>query len=158
MQDWLMQFTEEQRFSPKLISLVSASVAILVGLGLWLTPPEDRLPALIVALLAVAIIPAFYFVFKLRTRTGVGELEVRFPFNLGTTIPLSDIAAVDAVRYRPLRDFGGWGVRLGREGTMYSASGDRAVKLTLKCGRIIFVGSQRPDDLARAIRSRGMVS
>jgi hypothetical protein len=72
-------------------------------------------------------------------------------------IALRDIATAEAVTYRPLADFGGWGVRwAGRRGVAYNASGNRGVQLVLADGRKVLVGSQRPEELAAALRSRGV--
>ena len=71
-------------------------------------------------------------------------------------IPITDIEAVDAVRYSPLREFGGWGIRFGRGGKRaWTIRGNRAVRLKLRGGRELYVGSQRAELLAEQIRSVG---
>lgn len=58
------------------------------------------------------------------------------------------------VMYRPMRDAGGWGVRLGMfEGkptSFFNARGDRGVLLTT-ANRPLIIGSQDPEPLADAI-------
>ena len=54
--------------------------------------------------------------------------------------------------YRPLADYGGWGVRTGRDGErVLNARGNRGVRLDLSDGTRLLVGSQRPEALAVAI-------
>jgi hypothetical protein len=67
-------------------------------------------------------------------------------------IPLSQIKAVQARRYRPMLEYGGWGIRGWWRGrVIYSVSGDQCVELELEDGRIVAVGSQHADELAAAI-------
>lgn len=51
-------------------------------------------------------------------------------------IPLASIEAADPVTYRPIRDFGGWGIRNGKfrgdRTAVYSVSGSSGVLLTLR--------------------------
>lgn len=72
------------------------------------------------------------------------------------TVVYSDIAKVEAVRYRPIVDYGGWGIRRGRNGWAYNISGDRGVRLDFDDGSDLMIGSQRFVELAAAIdRARG---
>jgi len=70
------------------------------------------------------------------------------------TIPWDQIRSVETRTYRPLRDFGGWGVRWDARGIVYHARGNRGARLVLASGERILIGSQRADELARAIAER----
>lgn len=63
-------------------------------------------------------------------------------------ILLSDIRSAEMISYDPERDYGGYGIRTGRLGKAYVASGQRGVRLKLANGATVVVGSQRPDELA----------
>lgn len=80
-------------------------------------------------------------------RVGLGSGR---PF--GTTIALEDIEALESVEYRPLRDFGGWGFRGSRDRRIWSARGNQAVRLTLRDGRVVYIGSDEPRTLENRIR------
>jgi hypothetical protein len=67
-------------------------------------------------------------------------------------IPLADLNAIEAIRYRPIRDSGGWGIRLGRHGWYYTASGDRGVLIARDGERNIVIGSQSPEEFVEAIQ------
>ena len=56
-------------------------------------------------------------------------------------------------QYKPIREYGGWGIRYGRGGKAYNVSGNKAVQLVLKNGKRLLIGSQRPDKLVEAIGS-----
>jgi hypothetical protein len=66
-------------------------------------------------------------------------------------IPLAGIGSAEVVIYDPVKDYGGYGIRLSPRGRAYIASGNRGVRLTLMKGMKVLVGSQRPQELAQAI-------
>lgn len=91
---------------------------------------------------------------QLTTEVRDDALYVRFfPFHRSPRrIPWSDIESVDAVHYRPLRDYGGWGIRFAKGRLAYNVSGSEGVRLSRPGQRELLVGSQQSYDLARAIR------
>ena len=68
-------------------------------------------------------------------------------------IPLADIRSTEVVTYDPLRDYGGYGIRSGRFGKAYIASSSRGVRLKLRDGAIVIVGSQRAEELSGILSS-----
>jgi len=67
-------------------------------------------------------------------------------------VPLDRIQSVETITHDIARDYGGYGIRSTREGKAYVAAGDRGVRVTLTAGEKLVVGSQRPDELAAALR------
>lgn len=70
-----------------------------------------------------------------------------------TEIPFHHIKAVGTVTYRPLMEFGGWGLRGSPRRRVWSARGNRALVLTLDDGREVYVGSDDPDRLEARLRN-----
>ena len=71
-------------------------------------------------------------------------------------VDYADIVDVEAVRYRPIVEYGGWGIRRGRNGWAYNVSGNNGVRLDLRDGSDLLIGSQRFVELAAAIdKARG---
>jgi hypothetical protein len=66
-------------------------------------------------------------------------------------LPLNRLEACEAITYSPLKEYGGWGIRLGAHGMAYNVSGNRGVRLRLKGGEQLLLGSQRPEELAAAL-------
>ncbi|MYK67740.1 MAG: hypothetical protein F4022_14920, partial [Gemmatimonadetes bacterium] len=64
-----------------------------------------------------------------------------------------DIEGVRPTTYRPLRDFGGWGIRWRGNRTAWTIRGHQAVAVKLHGGREIYVGSMYPQRLAGAIQA-----
>ena len=74
-------------------------------------------------------------------------------------IPLADIGSASVVTYDPVRDYGGYGMHVSRQGRAYIAGGTRGVRLEMAKGLPILIGSERPEELSAAIeRARKAVS
>ena len=74
------------------------------------------------------------------------------PFHLGRRrFAFDDIASCEARTYRPLLEYGGWGIRWGPSGRAYNVKGNRGVQLVLSSGKRLLVGSQKAEELATAI-------
>lgn len=101
-------------------------------------------------------LPLLLTVGVLRMTTEVTPTEVRVWFGWLPTfrqaLSLANVQRVEVVRYRPIADYGGWGLRKGRDGErVYNARGDRGVRLYLADGTKLLIGSQRPEELAATI-------
>jgi hypothetical protein len=99
-----------------------------------------------------------FSVLTLRQTTIVASdaVTVRYGFLYRVRIPFSEIAHAEAVSYRPVRDYGGWGIRgLGRRRAL-NTRGNQGVLITRADGSTILVGSQKPRELLAAL-SRGGV-
>ncbi|NKC11081.1 MAG: hypothetical protein GKR94_02405 [Gammaproteobacteria bacterium] len=117
-------------------------------------PRWSRLLMIAVTVLC-AIVVALLFVAELRTVVKPNGIYVRFfPFHLDDVkIAPSDLTSANAVTYSPLQDYGGWGIRWGKDGQAYSVSGRRGVLLTFAdtSRESLLIGSNQPDTLADAI-------
>lgn len=154
-------YREEQRFGWWVYLLI----AVILGLGwAFLTLRRDvgqadggRFSFSLGVTLGIAI-PGTFIVGVLKMTTEVHPGDVRVWFGWIPTyrriINLSGVSAVEVVRYRPIRDCGGWGIRRGRGyDRVFSARGDQGVCLTFTDGSKILIGSQKPEPLALAIDS-----
>ena len=123
--------------------------AMVADGGCCRTASRLSLPIALIALLGLAWLAAFA---RLEVAVTTTSVEVRwFPFAT-RSIARERIMRAEAVTYRPLRQFGGWGIRFGAGGARaYSMSGDRAVALTLDDGTQVYLGSLEPEALAAAI-------
>jgi hypothetical protein len=110
---------------------------------------------IVLAIFGIAF-PVWFRVMNLEIQVTGTMLRFRFfPLHLSwREIPFDSIARVMAVVYRPLREYGGWGIRFGKKGMAYNVSGDRGVQVTLKNGKSFLLGSQRAEELELVLRSR----
>jgi hypothetical protein len=121
---------------------------VLLGRSFGNTPAPDWVVTAFWALAGVAL-PLWLAALRLVTRVDERGVDVRFrPPLSGRLFPVADIAHCDLVRYLPIREFSGWGIRWG------GRRGDVAVELTLRQGYRFAVGSARPDELEAAILAR----
>ncbi len=109
---------------------------------------------------ALATLPLVLNLLCLRTEVQRDRLYMRlgwlFPM-MWRRIPLAAIVSVEVIRYRPLRDAGGWGYRWGRyQGRRcwyYSMRGNRGVLVVTGDNKQHVVGSQNPEALAQALQT-----
>lgn len=81
------------------------------------------------------------------------HLRIRFfPFTR-REIPVDMIARHEPRTYAPIKEYGGWGIRwgFGKRGMAYNVRGNQGVQLELAGGKKVLIGSQRPEELDRAL-------
>lgn len=157
-------YREEQNFDWRVYALLaSAEVLVWLGLVWWhqnpvpgVGPEQLGRGEATVGFLIGLILPAIVVIGLLRMTTEVGPTDIRVWFGWIPTyrriVPLGTIQRIEVVSYRPLADYGGWGIRLGSDGVrVLSARGNRGVRLDLANGTKLLIGSQQPEDLARAL-------
>jgi hypothetical protein len=144
-------FEERQRFVSRVVAFVLLGLLCLATLFAW-QDLRAHLPAgrQLTMFLPVALVAILLFL-ELHVTVQDAGVHIRmFPFANRTIAP-AQIARWEARTYRPIREYGGWGVRFGPRGRAYNVSGNRGVELTLDNGKRVLIGSQRSDDLAAAI-------
>lgn len=124
----------------------------------WGNKPMSDTALIAIAIFAIASALAITFaLFAVQMRTLVypNRVVLRYrPFKTRVT-DASEILSVSAVTYRPIRDFGGWGIRrsIKCNAWIYSMTGNQAVDLTLDGDIHLFIGTRCPVELESAIRS-----
>lgn len=156
----MARFREVQRFrQPWILAIVG-----VIAVATWATfvqqivrgrpvgdePASDWVVWLLLALFGIAL-PAFLWLLRMETLVFDDRVEIRMKPLSQRIIPAVEIAGAEARTYRPLHDFGGWGVRGTGSNRAYNVSGDQGVQLVLNDGKRILIGTQRPADLAAAI-------
>jgi len=155
----MAQFREEQRFEWFWTAMFCVP-ALIIGYALyrqlWLNLHFVS-SALLWPAFIVAVVVAFWL-WRLRLVTEVRDTGLFICFVWlwpERTIPWDQIRGVEIRSYRPVRDFGGYGVRwTAARGIVYHARGNRGARLVLASGEQVLIGSQRPDKLVRAIAER----
>ncbi len=158
-------YREEQRFSSWLRWLLFASMLLILPLSIFSLskiPSEEGasrilpITMLIICGIFVPIGIAVLFVsLKLETEVRSDGLYIRFfPFHLKfKRFGVEELRDSYALEYRPILEYGGWGIRCGKQGRAYNVSGNKGVQLVFKNGRQLLIGSQREKELEDAIRS-----
>ena len=113
--------------------------------------PPTWLAAILLALLGIGL-PWLLLTFRLEIEVDANELRFRMPPFLSRRVPRANIASAEPVRYHPIGDYLGWGIKwMPGKGWAFTVQGNRGVRVNLKSGRTFLLGSERPDELAAAL-------
>ena len=108
--------------------------------------------AVIMTILIAAVIVLISFT-QLHTEIGDEGIAYRMqPFHrTWRRIPWEEIERAYVREYKPLREFGGWGVRIGVNGKAYNVKGNQGLQIELISGQKILLGTQRPEALQEVL-------
>ena len=157
-------FREVQRFGQLWVWLLVALVAGVAWYGAFVqliqkrpfgsNPAPDSLMVILWAVFGIGL-PLLFTSLRLVTEVRSEGVFVRF-------VPLhrtfqkferEQIEKCEVATYRPLRDYGGYGIRYGVQGKAYNVSGNQGVRIHLSGKKAVLIGSHQPEQLASAIRS-----
>lgn len=155
-------FRERQRFTQFWLWAVILGIAFIfwvgfvyqvIGGGSYGSRPVSDIQLSIMAALIGLGLPYFFYTMSLTTEVLPGLLRVRFyPFHLKPVqIPLHQIRDFEKVVYNPIAEYGGWGIRWTFKGKAYNTAGHEGVKLYFYHRKPLLIGSQRADELLKAI-------
>jgi len=129
---------------------------ISAGLLYWLKSADliDRTFAIISIVFVLAIMLLVFFT---RLKTEIGEEGITYrmrPFHKKSNlIPWSEIAHVEVRQYKPIREYGGWGMRVGLHGKAFNIKGNMGLQIKLTSGQAILLGTQRPGEIEEVLEA-----
>jgi hypothetical protein len=143
-------YREEQRFAPFLYDLLIGAITIgAIVLAIRnLKVPEPVLAGFLGAVIIAGLMNFFRLVVEVRN-DGLYVRLIPFPWK---RINLSNLISHQPVTYHPIRQYGGWGLRITFRGRAYTIWGNRGVRLEFADGKHILIGSNYPERLDEAIR------
>jgi len=157
-------FVEEQRFRQAWLwtAIIVMDIAVClpflsryIGLLKSLNfRPGDSFSLLVAPLICFAITVLFVNL-RLVTKIDASGIALQFkPFHRQPIfIGNKDIKSYFIRTYRPIIEYGGWGIKQGGEGMAYSVSGNQGLQLVLADGRKILIGTQKPEQLLNALNT-----
>jgi len=155
-------FSEQQKFS-RLVRwlLILDSVFFIIFILILIAYLEKKHTQLLptAAIVAILIIPTaltfLFWISKLETQVRSDGLYIRFfPFHINfKKFAFEDISEYYAREYRPLLEYGGWGIRYGFSGKAYNISGKEGLQIIFKNGKKLLIGSQKSQELVTAINT-----
>ncbi len=147
-------FREVQRFSPWCYLLLVFVIVFSAVITLIAVPRQEAVTRILSITLPI-LFSVLFLLLKLETEVRSDGLYVRFfPFHIRyRKFTAEDLSEYYARTYRPILEYGGWGIKWGKRGKAYNASGNRGVQLVLKNNKRLLIGSQRPEELVDAISS-----
>jgi hypothetical protein len=103
-----------------------------------------------IPLIAALLIFILFKVMKLTVCISADKVEYNFkPFHLrNQIIDKADIVSAAVIKYEPIVDYGGWGIRYNfKKGKAFTTRGSYGLQLKLKNGKSILLGTQQPQAL-----------
>lgn len=154
-------FTEEQKMHQWWVQLI---VYALTGLAVYATlqqlvykVPFGQNPAPDAVLIGLDIfVILLWFLFRgMKLTTEIDQHGIRvkfFPFHSHfKTYSWDEIKTVEVSVYKPLWEYGGWGIRYGFKGMAYNMEGNMGLKIAFKNRKHLLIGTQKPEELKAAI-------
>lgn len=153
-----VHFEEEQSFDARWLGLMLGILGIVAVIftSIAVLEPEKAGSLLLSGILVAVVLGGvtwLMFTTRLTVRVDAENVHVHyFPF-FKKDIPLADIARWEARTYRPIAEYGGWGIRWSwaGKGSAYNMKGNRGVQLEFTNGKRLLIGSQRAEEFAEAI-------
>lgn len=135
------------------VTLCAVLISLPIPLWILLTLPPGPsvvfgrvICGIVVAVTGVAVVLFSSLTIRIDARQLNWYFGPGFPRK---SVPLADIAVVEATRTRFLE---GWGIHLTRRGWLYNVSGFDAVWVKLKNDRSFLLGTDEPERLLQALR------
>ena len=119
------------------LPIISGMVSILLGVILILT--------------GFCFIWLFYSI-KLITEIKGDSIHIKFSPFTTKIIHFSEIIKYEIRQYRPIIEYGGWGIRFNRSGKAYTVSGNIGIQIQLSAGKGILIGTQQPNEFLQAMK------
>ncbi len=127
---------------------------ISAGVLLWMRIADliDESFSIIAIVFVLTIILLVFFT-TLRTEISEEGISYRmWPFHKKSKLLVwSDIERFEIRKYKPIREYGGWGMRFGLHGKAYNIKGNMGLQIKLVSGQSILLGTQRPDEMQQVL-------
>ena len=109
-------------------------------------------------ILAIVLVTALLVLFaraKLSTQIDKKFISYKFyPLHRSyRKIAWNSVVKCEVVTYQPVSQYGGWGIRAGKNGKVFSVSGNRGLQIVLRTGERILIGTTKANELSMAINN-----
>ena len=157
-----MYFSEKQRFTQWWLWLIligtiaipfyEAISRLIFGKAFGDKPASDA--GILLLIVFTLLIIVFFRSISLTTQISDEGIACKlFPFHLSFRVfKWSEISNCYVRNYKPIMEYGGWGIKYGVGGLAYNISGNMGIQLELKNGRRILIGTQQAEEVDRIIQ------
>jgi len=151
-------FEETQKFNQIWLWILLATISIFVliqfPLELIKSSSEEHVSShsIIMFLITLALvlgINALLYFAELTTKITDEGITILFhPFiNSPKAFKWENIKDAYVRKYKPIWEYGGWGIRYRWSGRAYNTSGNMGLQLIMKSGKKILIGTHKPEEL-----------
>lgn len=162
-------FTEKQKFKQWWVWMILLGINGLMLFGVYRQvlngqqfgdKPMSNKGLLIAACLSI-LLTILFTSFRLETQIKKDGVYVRFfPFHLSFKHFAWDKISRSFVRqYKPIGEYGGWGLRLGLfgKGKAYNVSGNKGLQLEFSDNKKLLIGTNKPEELEATLHKIGQL-
>jgi hypothetical protein len=117
---------------------------------------ESPWPAFFLLSFSVLSVFSIVFLFRIQLKTKVDGLGIHYQFSpfhkRSRLIQWGNLNEASIRKYKPIKEYGGWGVRYGMHGKAYTIAGKYGLQLVLKDGKKLMIGTQQPEVLQELLK------
>ena len=146
------RFVEVQYFWQQPLSWI---IWVIVAVVLYSLGSADLIEETFLFVAMIFVLAIMLLVFFTRLKTELSEEGISYqmwPFHKKPKLlAWSDIEHAEVRKYKPIREYGGWGIRFGLHGKAYNIKGNMGLQIKLTSGQSILLGTQRPDEIEKVL-------
>lgn len=155
-----IHFSEEQRFNQLFTWFVITPVLVIISIQVFQlvdgskSIDTETWVGLGLALIITIAVGLLLTNMRLITTIDNDKIHVRFIPFVNKSIKWTSIEKAFIISYKPVLEYGGWGIRRRFGKIAYTVSGKKGLQLILTNGKKILIGTQKPDDLSQLLQRR----
>ena len=147
-------FSEKQHFRQWWLMLIFLSIVVGLSLATYQQIIKN-LPIVSILIAWSVILPVIALFYFMHLKTVVTQEAISihfFPF-FKKQIAWNEVEKAYIREYKPLGEYGGWGIRFGlNKGMAYTIAGNLGLQLVLKKGNELLIGTQKEQELEVTLR------
>lgn len=148
-------FYEKQKFNQKWLWIIIILANTAGFHALYQESQKDNFAFAILVgyCIFIAIFILLFYFMNLETTITKEAIAIKyFPFHLKKRMySFAEIQHLEVIKYNPIGDYGGWGVRLSRYGKAFNVKGEYGLKLYFTNRKPLLIGTQKPDELKKIL-------
>jgi hypothetical protein len=143
-------FQEKQRFNQWIIWLLVLSIA---SLSIYRFFESNGGMEFLVPFIIIGLVILLFLSLQLRTKIDEVGIHVQmFPIHLKPVLyNWEKLKSVEVVEYSPIKEYGGWGVRISGNGKAFNVKGNKGIKLQTINGKTRMIGTQKMEEAKTSI-------
>lgn len=152
-----MKYYEKQTFNQKWLIVTTYAILVLcILLFIVIAYFEKKYLVATIILMIGAVLFCLlkysYLILKIDQNT----IQYRFfPFHSNfKNIDIDNSLQCEVIPYDPISEFGGWGIRVNKKAKCYSISGTFVLKIVKPGQKLLYLGTNKPEELRNFIEQR----
>jgi hypothetical protein len=148
-----VSFEESQKID-SVWPLTILAITLVFNYVLYFHLGESNMDVFYGTVIAAVVLSALFSILKLHTKIDKNSIQYKFfPFHLSfKNIAWSQVESCEMRTFKPLSEYGGWGLRFGPSGRAYTITGNKGLQLYTKGNKKILIGTHNTVGLEAFLR------